>query len=249
MSEIQPHQPCLTKSHPISVNWFTQPNHRSFSPTIIAVTFALLVLFGWQGTTPALAGEDDAPIIKVGERVPDFTLTNLEGKSVSLHDYKGKIVILEWFNPDCPFVKAAHTKGILKNLGNKISKKKSVVWLAINSGAPGKQGAGLEHNQRMKKKYNINYPILLDEAGKVGRLYGAKKTPHMFVIDGKGILRYQGAIDNDPFAEKNARGEKVISYVELALRDVEEGTEVASPVTKPYGCTVKYAPKSKNHGG
>ena len=233
----------------------TLVTHCNFHPFILAAilltasAIIMLPMHGLLGTTPVLAAENQSPRAEINKPAPDFTLTDLSGKTHSLHDYKGKIIILEWFNPDCPFVKASHTKGPLKTQGNQISKKKDTVWIAINSGAPGKQGAGLEHNQRMKKKYNMQYPIFLDESGEVGRLYGARKTPHMFIIDKQGILRYMGAIDNDPFAEKTSKGEKTINFVNLALQAIENGSEVATTETRPYGCTVKYSRKPAEQGG
>lgn len=194
-------------------------------------------------------GEDSASA-EIGKPAPDFTLTDQDGKQHSLRDYRGKIVVLEWFNPDCPYVKAAHTKGSLKNQGNRVSKDKNIVWLAINSGAPGQQGTGLEYNKKMREKYEMKYPILFDEPGEVGRAYGAKTTPHMFIIDKKGILRYRGAIDDDAFARKTVKGSEVVNYVDLALEALRDGTETVQSVTRPYGCGVKYVRKpSSGQGG
>ena len=141
------------------------------------------------------AGEASA---KVGEAAPEFSLPNTEGEQIALADFKGKTVVLEWFNPDCPFVVYAHEgEGPLVQLGNEKTKE-GVVWLAINSGAPGKQGAGAERNKKAKADWKIDYPILIDEDGKVGQTYGAKTTPHMYVIDPEGKLVYAGGLDNAP---------------------------------------------------
>ncbi len=134
---------------------------------------------------------------KVGEPAPAFTLANLAGESVSLSDFAGKTVVLEWFNPDCPFVVYAHGDGPLAGLANE-RVKGGVVWLAINSGAEGKQGFGAERNTEAKADWKLEHPILLDPDGKVGHTYGAKTTPQMFVIDGEGKLVYAGALDNAP---------------------------------------------------
>jgi peroxiredoxin len=135
---------------------------------------------------------------KVGEPAPGFTLPSVAGESISLADYAGKTVVLEWFNPDCPFVKYAHDAGgPLASLANEQTKA-GIVWLAINSGAPGKQGAGVERNKQAQVDWKLEHPILIDEDGKVGRTYGAQTTPHMYVIDPAGKLIYAGALDNAP---------------------------------------------------
>src|SRR3954462_2175374 len=134
---------------------------------------------------------------EVGKPAPDFTLKDLDGKEVRLSSFKGKTVVLEWFNPGRPFVKAAHTKGSLKDAAKR-NTKNGVVWLAINSGAPGKQGAGVDANRDGAKGFGMDHPVLLDEGGTVGKTYGATNTPHMMVIDDKGTLVYRGAIDNSP---------------------------------------------------
>jgi peroxiredoxin len=134
---------------------------------------------------------------KIGEPAPSFSLPDLDGEQVSLSDFSGKIVVLEWFNPDCPFVKHAYTDGPLARLSGE-QRKAGVVWVAINSGAPGKQGAGVERNKQARDEWSIEHPILIDESGEVGHRYGAKTTPHMFVIDSAGTLVYAGGLDNAP---------------------------------------------------
>src|SRR5260370_23941885 len=136
----------------------------------------------------------------VGKPAPEFELSDLEGHKVKLSQFRGKTVVLEWFNPECPFVRASHTKGSLKGLAAKYTDK-GIVWIAINYGAPGKQGYGVEANVAGTHKYGLTHPVLLDETGEVGRAYDARHTPHMFVIDGKGVLVYRGAIDNSPDGE------------------------------------------------
>jgi peroxiredoxin len=178
---------------------------------------------------------------EVGKPAPDFTLKDLDGNDVRLSSFKGKTVVLEWFNPNCPFVKASHTKGSLKDTARR-EVKAGVVWLAVNSGAPGKQGAGAAVNREAAKAFGLEHPILLDEAGTVGKTYGATNTPHIMVIDPKGTLVYRGAVDNSPDGEgESATGGKLVSYVEAAIADVAAGKPVATAETKAYGCGVKYA--------
>ena len=189
-------------------------------------------------TTPPPAPATPAAI--VGQAAPDFTLKDLTGKDVALASFKGKTVVLEWFNPQCPFVKKSHTVGSLVDTAKKATDA-GVVWLAINSGAPGKQGNELAVNEEAVKTWSLTHPVLRDETGVVGHAYGATNTPHMFVIDAKGTLVYAGAIDNSPDAEKGApEGGTLVNFVDAALADVAAGRPVATPTHKAYGCGVKY---------
>jgi peroxiredoxin len=177
---------------------------------------------------------------EIGKAAPDFSLTDLEGHAVKLSDHLGKIVVLEWFNPGCPFVNKTHTVGQLKELA-KQEMARGVVWLAINSAAPGKQGYGVDANKAGQAKFALSHPILLDESGQVGHAYGAAHTPHLFVIDPKGTLVYAGAIDNSPDGEgESPTGGKLVNYVQQALEDVRAGKPVRTPRTEAYGCSVKY---------
>lgn len=188
-------------------------------------------------TAPVIAAGATAAI---GKPAPDFTLQDLDGHPVKLSDSLGKIVVLEWFNPGCPFVNKTHTVGQLKELA-KTETAKGVVWLAVNSAAEGKQGYGVEANRAGKAKFNLTHPILLDESGAVGHAYGAAHTPHLFVIDAKGVLVYAGAIDNSPDGEGESPSDgKLVNYVEQALDDVRAGKPVRTPSTEAYGCGVKY---------
>ena len=183
---------------------------------------------------PALAAD-------VGQPAPDFALQDLDGKVHKLSDYRGKTVVLEWFNPGCPYVVAAHTKGSLVDLARKQSKD-GVVWLAVNSGAPGKQGHGVETNRAAAKAWSMAYPILVDESGAVGKAYGATNTPHMFVVSKDGMLVYKGAIDNSPDAERaSPQGGVLVEYVSATVEDLGAGRPVRTAQTKAYGCGVKYA--------
>lgn len=183
---------------------------------------------------PALA----AP--KVGAPAPAFTAVDSNGKSHSLADYKGKTVVLEWHNLDCPFVKKHYNSGNMQAL-QKSATKDGVVWLTVNSSASGLQGhlTPKAANELIAAQKAAPIAYLLDEKGTVGRLYEAKTTPHMYVIDPKGTLAYMGAIDDKPTANpediKTAK-----NYVTAALASVKAGTPVAESATKPYGCAVKY---------
>lgn len=173
----------------------------------------------------------------VGSPAPDFTLPGLDDAQVSLSDYAGKTVVLEWFNPGCPFVKDVHGSGKMGAVaGQWVSE--SVVWLAINSGAPGKQGTGAEKNQEASASWGLSYPVLLDESGVVGRSYGAKTTPHMYVIAPDGTLAYAGAFSNAPMGRVD--GDSEVNFVSEALTNLAAGEPVATPEAKPWGCSVKY---------
>lgn len=176
----------------------------------------------------------------IGQRAPEFTLRDLEGTSISLKEHRGKLVVLEWFNPECPFVRAAHTEGSLVDTAKKLTER-GVVYLAINSGASKKQGHGKEVNLAGKERFGLTHPILLDEEGTVGRAYGATNTPHIYVIDREGRLAYAGAVDNSPDGEgKSPKDGKLVNYLMQAVEEIEAGKPVSVPVTKAYGCSVKY---------
>jgi len=174
------------------------------------------------------------------QAAPDFTLTDTNGQSHSLSDYKGKFVVLEWFNPDCPFVKKHYNSGNMPGLQKQYTAK-GVVWLSIDSSAPGNEGnyPPQDLNKFMAAKGAAPTAVFTDADGKIGRLYGAQTTPHMFIIDPKGILIYQGAIDDTPSADiddlKTAK-----NYVSAALDAAMAGKPVAVSATKSYGCSVKY---------
>ena len=174
----------------------------------------------------------------VGQPAPDFTLPAADGSTVKLSDFKGKRVVLEWFNPECPFVKAAHGEGALKDLAARTTAT-GVVWLAINSGGPGKQGHGAEVNKQAAATWSLTHPILLDETGAVGHAYGASNTPHLYVIDERGLLAYRGALDNAPMGE--AEGGTRVAHFEDALAALAAGKPITTPETRAWGCSVKYA--------
>jgi peroxiredoxin len=169
-------------------------------------------------------------------RAKPFTLTSFQGKTISLADYRGKTVVLEWLNYECPFVRYHYDNAsTMIDLAKKY-KDQGVVWLAINS----TNHATPEANQAFAAKHNLPYPILDDRAGTVGRAYGAKSTPHIFIISPRGNIVYNGAIDNSPLG-KTADGEKPVNYVDQTLAELVAGKDISIHETKPYGCSVKYA--------
>ena len=180
-----------------------------------------------------------APKAEVNEKAPDFTLVDLSGNEHKLSDYtkQGHTVVIEWFNPECPYVKKHYREDTMTMVNmQKKMKDEKVTWLRINSGAPGKQGAGADKNRDYAEKWQITTPILLDEEGKVGKMYGARRTPEMYVIDSEGVLRYWGAIDDD----SGFRTIGKTNFVEQAVKSVMAGETVRVQKTKAYGCSVKY---------
>lgn len=208
--------------------------------SLLGLSAAVAVASGAMTTAPpAMGQQDDADKKKaeVGKAAPDFTLEDLEGKEHKLSDLKGKVVVIEWFNPECPYVVRHYRNGTSQKLAKEM-KERDVVWLAINSGAPGKQGAGLEKNKGYQKNWEIEFPILLDESGKVGKMYDARTTPHMFVINKEGVLVYHGAMDNAPRGTPSD-GE-LMNYVKNAVKQVLAGETVTPDHVRPYGCRVHY---------
>ena len=192
----------------------------------LALAFALAI------SLPVLA-------VNPGQPAPDFTLSDLSGKAVKLSDLKGKFVVLEWVNPECPYVQkhynSANMPGLQKEYGGKVT------WLTINSTREGHSEfkSPQEMGSWMKEKGGAPAATLLDRDSKVGRLYGAVTTPHMYVIDPKGTLVYAGAIDD----KRSTRLEDVKTaknYVRVALGETMAGKPVSTASTSPYGCTVKY---------
>jgi peroxiredoxin len=176
----------------------------------------------------------------VGSAAPDFSLTDAKGKTHSLSQYKGKYVVLEWFNPECPFVKKHYGGGNMQNLQKQYTGK-GVVWLTIDSNAPGSQGnLAPEEAEKIASSWNTHQTaLLLDPDGKVGRAYGAKNTPNMVVINPDGKIAYEGAIDSKA-SPNPADIPSSTNYVKVALDESLAGKPVSTPQTKPYGCSVKY---------
>lgn len=175
-----------------------------------------------------------------GQKATDFKLTDATGKTVQLSDFKGKTVVLEWNNPGCPFVQRHYEGNMQKTQA--AAKAGGVVWLTINSGAPGKQGymQGAEATKWVADKKASPAHYLLDPKGVVGKGYAAKTTPHMYIIDGAGVLRFQGGIDDKPAARVEEMG-SARNHVLAALNELKAGKPVSVAQTTPYGCSVKYA--------
>jgi peroxiredoxin len=169
----------------------------------------------------------------VGQAAPEFSVRDQDGREVDLGKLRGKIVVLEWTNPDCPFVQRHYRAKTMNTLADRF-KDRDVVWLAVNSTSY----MDAAKDRAWRTEQGFSYPVLDDRAGAVGGAYGAKTTPHMFVIDKTGTVVYQGAIDDDAAGanEGSAR-----NYVAEALDDVTTGKPVRVAETKPYGCSVKYS--------
>lgn len=176
----------------------------------------------------------------VGQPAPAFTVTDSNGRQHSLSDFRGRTVVLEWTNADCPFVKKFYEPGAMQRMQADATRD-GVVWLTVNSGAPGKQGhvTPAQANAKMKAAGFNSTAYIPDPDGTLGRLYGARTTPHMFVIDPKGTLVYAGGIDDTPTAN-SADIARARNFVQLALADIAAGRPVATPTSRPYGCSVKY---------
>ena len=180
---------------------------------------------------------DKAAKATIGKAAPEFSLQDQNGKTVKLSDYKGKVVVLEWFNQGCPYVVRHYKTKTMTSTADKY-KGQDVVWLAINTTAD----KTAEDNKTSAEAWSISYPILTDKTSQVAQAYGAKTTPHMFIIDKEGKLVYNGAIDDDSSAD-GTKGDKATNYVAKALDEVLAGKPVSTPETKPYGCGVKYQKK------
>ncbi len=178
--------------------------------------------------------------IEIGKAAPAFSLKDTQGASRALADFKGKYVVLEWTNPECPFVIKHYGSQNMQNL-QKTSAEKGVAWLSINSSAEGKQGhySAEQFNAWISEAGAQPTALLLDQKGDVGKLYGAQTTPHMFIINPDGVLIYQGAIDSIESTDQTDIPQSV-NYVEKALNEAQAGQPVSVSSTKAYGCSVKY---------
>ena len=195
------------------------------------------------GSITAAAMALPVPIAEpsLGTPAVDFSARDVDGKIVWLHDFKGKIVVLEWNNPGCPFVKKHYESGNMQKT-QAAATAQGAVWLTINSSAPGQQGsmngAAAQKFVAGAKAKPSNY--VLDPTGKVGKAYGARTTPHMYIIDAKGKLVYRGGIDDKP-TPNQADIATARNHVLAALSEIKAGKPVSVADTRPYGCSVKYA--------
>lgn len=195
---------------------------------------------------PAIAGdakgEKSHAHATVGAPAPAFTAVDFNGKTHKLADFKGKIVVLEWFNPECPYVVGHYGAKTSVNTFNELNKGGDVVWVLVNSSAPGLQGNGAELNKAKAKEWGVNFPIINDEKGEMGHAFDAQTTPHIFIINKDGVLAYAGAIDNDKSIKGEKRGApEYVNYVKQAVNQIRAGETVTPAETKAYGCSVKFA--------
>jgi peroxiredoxin len=193
------------------------------------------------GALVGAAADPAGAVTPVGQAAPPFSAAASNGASVALADYRGKVVVLEWTNHECPYVRKHYETGNMQTL-QKEAAAKGAVWLSVISSAPGEQGhvtAG-QANELTVRRQAAPAAVLLDPQGTVGRHYGATVTPHMYVIDPQGVLVYAGAIDDRPTTRRSdVQGAQ--NYVRAALEAVLAGRPVRTPATRAYGCTVKYA--------
>ena len=187
-----------------------------------------------------LAAGAASAAVKVGEPAPDFTLPAADGKTYSLNSFKGKYVVLEWTNHECPFVKKHYRSGNMQAQQKELTGK-GAVWLSIVSSAKGEQGHvdAAKASELTKSRGAAPTAVLLDPAGEVGRKYDAKTTPHMFVVAPDGKLIYMGGIDSIPSADADDIADAT-PYVKVALAEAMAGKPVTHASTRPYGCSVKY---------
>ena len=177
---------------------------------------------------------------RVGEPAPDFTGVDTQGKTHRLADYRGKAVVLEWTNHDCPYVRKHYGAGNLQEQQREAAAQ-GVIWLSVISSAPGQQGyvSPAEADELTRSRKAAPHAVLLDPEGRIGRAYGAKTTPHLYLIDEAGKLIYMGGIDSITTADP-ADIPKATQYVRVALKERAAGQPISAPVTRPYGCSVKY---------
>ena len=193
----------------------------------------------------ALVRESEAALLPenavVGQPAPLFTVTDIKGKTQSLDSYRGKWVVLEWFNLECPYTRKHYWTNNMQNLQREYTGK-GVVWFSVVSSAPGTQGylaSAADADRAMTERKAASSFVVRDTAGTLGRLYGARTTPHLYVIDPEGVLRYAGAIDNKP-SPSPSEVPSAHNYLKAALDAGLAGQPIAVGTTQPYGCDVKY---------
>jgi peroxiredoxin len=205
-------------------------NRRTFGMTLLASVSAL--------SLAAMTGVRAEP--RVGQPAPTFSAVDSNGKAVKLDQYRGKTVVLEWTNDGCPYVRKHYGAGNMQALQKKWTGE-GIVWLSVISSPPGEQGyaTGAEANKLSTERNATPSAVLLDPKQQVAKLYGARVTPHMYVITPDGMLAYMGAIDDKPTSRaSDIQGAK--NYLDNALSELKAGKPVSTPATRAYGCTVKY---------
>ncbi|MBI4417713.1 MAG: thioredoxin family protein [Ignavibacteriales bacterium] len=195
--------------------------------TVIVTVVAMAVFAAFSGV----------PEVEIGKPVPEFSLKGIDGKTYSLADFKGRVVVLEWTNPNCPFVQRVYEQGVMTTVQKKYAD--NVVWLTVNSTDPDHQDfESPESLARTYKDWSATFAtMLMDPEGKVGKMFDAKTTPHMFIIDKDSKLVYAGGIDDDPRGSKSDK----MNYVDQALSELLGGKAVRISTSRPYGCSVKYS--------
>ena len=198
------------------------------------ITLTFLIFYFSQFLSSYVENEDNAP---------EFKLSDSYGNEISLSSFIGKKVVLEWTNHGCPYVAKHYETGNMQST-QEFAKEEEIIWLSIISSAPGTQGyvSSVEANALTITRKASPTHVLFDPTGKVGRIYDAKTTPHMYIINEEGLMKYQGAIDDAGgrgFMSRDLL--KAKNYVKDSLKEMGKGEEISSPITKPYGCSVKYA--------
>jgi AhpC/TSA family len=201
-----------------------------------AAAAIIVALVGMVGILDTAA----SPALQIGQPAPDFTTQDSKGTQVQLSQYHGKTVVLEWTNADCPFTRKHYDSGNMQSVQS-LAQRDGVIWLSIVSSAPGKQGYvnGPAADVLTQSRKAGPTAVLLDASGTVGRLYGAKTTPHMFVIDKNGALQYMGGMDSLATTDAGDIA-KAEPYLKEAMEAVEQGKAPPHALTKPYGCSIKY---------
>lgn len=204
--------------------------------TLLGVAIAASAALAFAGGAAQAAGD-----AKVGKPAPGFTGTTATGKPIALDAYRGKTVVLEWTNHECPYVRKHYGADNMQKT-QKSAVDKGVVWLSVISSAPGEEGHvdGAEALKIAQERGAHPTEIILDPEGTIGQTYGARTTPHMYIIDPDGVLKYMGGIDSIASSRKSDI-EKATNYVTVALNEMAAGKPVSNPVTRAYGCSVKYA--------
>lgn len=205
-----------------------------------SVNFQKLMTQSLLAATMVLAPVAAFAAADLDKPAPAFSATGADGKTINLESYRGKTVVLEWTNADCPFVKKHYESNNIQKLQEEAAAQ-GVVWLQVISSAPGAQGyvdgaTAIKLNQFRDAK---PAGVVLDADGKIGKAYGAQTTPHLYIVDAKGQLVYKGGIDSIPSADKGDIS-KADNYVRDALKEIAAGKKISNPSTKPYGCSVKY---------
>jgi peroxiredoxin len=195
---------------------------------------------GFATALAVIAAPAIAATATVGQPAPDFSVPDLNGKPVQLSSFRGKFVVLEWTNPECPYVRRHYDSGNMPSLQKEVAAK-DVVWLAVNSSSPSSGEFTTPENMAkwLAAKGGTPKATLIDKDGKVGRLYGARTTPHMYVINAGGALAYMGGIDDQPTARlKDLKGAR--NFVDEALSEISQGKPVSVTASRAYGCSIKY---------